>query len=382
MYSLKQTMRWLGPDDPVGLAEIKQAGCSGVVTSLHHIPIGKVWPAQEILKRKKMIVEAGLRWEVVENLPVHENIKTQSGDFEDCIENFKKTLRNLAAHGIHVVSYNFSPLFNWVRTDFNFTLPVGANTSRFDRSALIAFDVFILKHHAAEKLYSKEDLKKAEHLFQKMSEGEKDQLQLNIFAGMTFGAEDLSLENLRDMIGHYKKMNVHKYRQFLYYFLSEILPVADECNIQLAIQPDDPPYPVFGLPRIASTAAELNLIFEAAPSLNNGLSFCTTSLGARKNNDLPAIAREFFDRIHYLQLGNIQRNNRDFWESDHLQGSIDMYAVLRQIILIMQKRNISIPMRCDRDLQFQVSGYSAINRLKGLGELRGLEMGIQRMLLD
>jgi mannonate dehydratase len=382
MYSMKQTMRWLGPDDPVSLADIKQAGCSGVVTSLHHIPIGKAWPAAEILKRKKLIEEAGLSWDVAENLPVHENIKTQSRDFETCIENFRKTLVNLANCGIRIVTYNFSPLFNWIRTDFNFNLADGSATSKFDRSALIAFDSFILKHHGAERLYSKEDFKKAEHLFQLMNEEEKDQLQMNILSGMTFGTEDLSLDELRAIIGHYKKMNVHKYRQFLYFFLSEILPVADEHNLQLAIHPDDPPYPVFGLPRIASTAAELSLLFEAAPSLNNGLCFCTSTLGARKNNDLPAIAREFYDRIHYLQLGNIQRHNRDFWEADHLQGSIDIYAVLRQIILIMQKRGVSIPMRCDRDLQFQVAGYSAINRFRGLGELRGLEMGIQRMLLD
>ena len=367
MYSMKQTMRWYGPDDPVSLAEIRQAGCSGVVTSLDHIPIGEKWAVCEIQKRKKSIEEAGLSWDVVENLPVHEAVKTQSGEFENYIDNYKTSLRNLAGCGIHVVTYNFSPLFNWIRTDLNFTTPDGSTTSRFERTALIAFDVFILKHAGAEKLYNKEDLKKAGHLFHQLNDEEKDQLKANILAGMTFGAEHLDMEELREIFGRYKKMNAHKYRQYLFYFLSQILPVADECNIQMAIHPDDPPYPVFGLPRIASTAAELNLIFDAAPTRNNGLCFSSTALGAKKTNDLPAMVREFYDRIHFLYLGNIHRSNRDFSETHHLQGDIDIYAVLRQIILIMQKRDVSIPMRADRGL---------------LAELRGLEMGIQRMLMD
>src|SRR6185369_13713816 len=263
----------------------------------------------------------------------------------------------------HTVGYNFSPLLNETRTDHHYHLPDGSKTKRFERWALIAFDVFILKQGGAEKHYSNEDLKKAEHRFSQMSDEEKWQLEKNLFAGLQNSSEAGSMEEFRQAIDRYKKMNAHKYRQYLFYFLHEIMPVVDECEIKLALHPDDPPYPVLGLPRIASTAAELNLIFEAAPSLNNGLCFCTSSLGAKKNNDLPAIVREFYDRVHFLRLGNIQRSNRDFWETNHLQGSIDIYAVLRQIILIMQKRGVSIPMCADRGL---------------LGELRGLEMGIQR----
>ena len=367
MYSMKQTMRWLGPGDAVQLADIRQAGCSGVVTALDHIPIGEVWTRSEIIKRKKLVEEAGLEWDVVEDLRVHENIKTQSANFETYIENYQKSIRNLASCGIHTVGYNFSPLLNETRTDHHYHLPDGSKTKRFERWALIAFDVFILKQGGAEKHYSNEDLKKAEHRFSQMSDEEKWQLEKNIFAGLQNSSEAGSMEEFRQAIDRYKKMNAHKYRQYLFYFLHEILPVVDECEIKLALHPDDPPYPVLGLPRIASTAAELNLIFEAAPSLNNGLCFCTSSLGAKKNNDLPAIVREFYDRVHFLRLGNIQRSNRDFWETNHLQGSIDIYAVLRQIILIMQKRGVSIPMCADRGL---------------LGELRGLEMGIQRMLMD
>jgi mannonate dehydratase len=367
MYSMKQTMSWFGPGDPVSLSDIRQAGCSGVVTTLHHIPPGEVWPRSEILKRKKQIEESGLDWDVVENLPVHENIKTQSANFERYIENYQKSIRNVAACGIHNIVYNFSPLLDRVRTDLNYTLDDGSKAMRFERAAMMAFDVFILKHSNAEKHYSKEDLKKAEHRFSQMSNEEKGQLQKNILAGLSNGSENFNIGEFRGAVDRYKKMNAHKYRQYLFYFLHEILPVADEWNIKLAIHPDDPPYPILGLPRIASTAADLNLIFEAAPSLNNGLCFCSGSLGARKNNDLPSMVGEFYDRIHFLHFSNVQRNNRDFWETNHLQGSIDMYAVLRQIILIMQKRGVSIPVCAGRSL---------------LGELRGLEMGIQRMLMD
>jgi mannonate dehydratase len=389
MYSMKQTMRWFGPDDPVSLADIRQAGCSGVVTALHHIPNGEIWPRAEILKRKKQIEEAGMTWDVVESLPVHEHIKTQSANFETYIENYKKSIRHLAACGIHTITYNFMPLLDWTRTDLSYTLPDGSKTLRYERSALTAFEIFILKQAGAEKHYSKEELKKAAHRFSEMSEEGKRQLQKNILAGLPGSEESFTLDRFRQALEVYKRINVHRFRQYLFYFLQEIMPVADECKTKMAIHPDDPPHSILNLPRIVSTASDLNFIFEAAPSMNNGLCFCTGSLGVRKLNDLPMMVKEFGDRIHFLHLRNIHRSNRDFWETPHLDGSVDMYAVVKEICWIMQKRETSIPMRPDHGLQILDDlhkkinpGYSAIGRLKGLAEIRGLELGILRTLMD
>lgn len=385
---MHQTMRWYGPHDVVKLSDIRQAGCAGVVTALHHIPVGDIWTIEEVKKRIALVEAAGMSWTVVESLPVSDDIKRQTGDYLLHIENYKVSLQNLAACGIQVVTYNFMPVLDWLRTDIAYTMKDGSKALYFNRLAFIAFDLYLLKRPGAAKEHAQEDQDAALALLQSMSEAEKDKLFRNLLLGLPGSDDAFTAEQVLAELKKYQGINTDKLREHLVYFLKEVVPVAEALGVKMAIHPDDPPYPVLGLPRIVSTESDAAFILSAVDLPANGLCFCTGSYGARADNNIVAMLKRFSDRIHFLHLRNTKRDEAgNFYEAAHLEGDTDMYEVISEVLKIQQRRNIAIPMRPDHghqmldDLQKTTyPGYSAIGRLKSLAELRGVEYAIHKSM--
>lgn len=380
---LKQTWRWYGPDDPVSLQDIRQAGATGIVSALHYIPHGDVWPAEDIEKRKRQIEAAGLTWEVVESVSVHEDIKTRSGKCEKLIEQYKTTLRNLAANGIRTVCYNFMPVLDWTRTQLDYVVADGSRALRFDWTDLAVFDIFMLKRKNAAQDYSAQTVALAEERFKTYNEQERRLLSDNVLMGIP-GEAPSTVSQLLASIEVYREIGPGGLRDNLAYFLDAIMDTCEEQGIQMTIHPDDPPISILGLPRIAGSLDDLTHIIERVDRTPNGICFCTGSLGAGWQNNLVEIIRAVGHKVYFVHLRNVRKEkDNSFYEADHLDGDVDMYAIMKELLKIQQSRPESIPFRPDHghqmldDLQKVTNpGYSAIGRLRGLAELRGLELGI------
>lgn len=381
---MQQTMRWFGPNDNVKLIDIRQAGATGIVTALHQIPVGDVWTIEAIKERQEIIRNYGLEWSVVESLPVHEEIKRASGNYLQYIENYKISLRNLAECGIKIITYNFMPILDWVRTNHDFINEDGSKALLYNQDAFTYFDVFLLKRPNSENDYSDDEKEKAIQFGNQLSEDEKALLFKNVLLGLPGSKINFTAEQILSLLGNYAEIDNQKLRENLIYFLSEVTPIAEQNGQKLAIHPDDPPFSVLGLPRIVSTEADLKAIFSAVPSTANGLCYCTGSLSADPKNNLEKIIDDFGDRIHFLHLRNtIRESETIFRESEHLNGDVKMEVIVEKLLLLMHKTKTSLPMRPDHGFLHRVDeatetypGYSLTGRLKGLAELRGLERGI------
>lgn len=398
---MEQTWRWYGPSDPVTLSDIRQAGATGIVTSLHEKPIGDIWSVEEIEERKKMIEwdlskkppkRRGLRWSVIESVPVHEDIKLGKPTRDKYIENYKQTLINIGVVGIPTVCYNFMPVVDWTRTNLELELEDGAKALSFNMEDFAAFDVYILRRKNAEKDYSDDILEKAKQRFEAMSDEQRYVLQKNIISGLPGAQEGYSLEQFQTKLDEYATIDDAKYRENLSYFLKEVVPVAEAAGVRLAIHPDDPPKPLFGLPRVVSTEDDLAYILNIHNTVYNGFTMCTGSFGVRPENDLIGMIERYGDRLNFAHLRSTQRySNGSFHEAGHLRGDVDMYGVIVAILKEQRRRHSAhrhdeqIPMRADHghtildDLKKKTNpGYSAIGLLRGMAELRGLELGIER----